>query len=70
MKCRGAEERKATWLTCQVFLGTADTGTSSEVDMQLRCSPRIYVRYPASVQTDNGAAEGILFDLSATGCRM
>lgn len=38
--------------------------------MQLRCSPRMYVRYPASVQTDNGAAEGILFDLSATGCRM
>ncbi|MBX3329617.1 MAG: PilZ domain-containing protein [Nitrospira sp.] len=38
--------------------------------MQLRSSPRIYVRYPASVQTDNGAAEGILFDLSATGCRM
>lgn len=38
--------------------------------MQLRCSSRIYVRYPASVQTDNGAAEGILFDLSATGCRM
>ncbi len=38
--------------------------------MQLRCSPRIYVRYPASIQTDNGAAEGILFDLSATGCRM
>lgn len=38
--------------------------------MQLRCSPRIYVRYLASVQTDDGAAEGILFDLSATGCRM
>ena len=38
--------------------------------MQLRCSPRMYVRYPASVQTDNGAAEGMLFDLSATGCRM
>lgn len=38
--------------------------------MQLRCSPRIYVRYPASVQTDNGASEGTLFDLSATGCRM
>jgi hypothetical protein len=28
------------------------------------------VRYSASVQTDNGAAEGTLFDLSATGCRM
>jgi hypothetical protein len=38
--------------------------------MQLRCSPRIYVRYLASVQTDNGAGEGTLFDLSATGCRM
>jgi hypothetical protein len=30
----------------------------------------MYVRYSASVQTDNGAAEGILFDLSATRCRM
>lgn len=70
MKCRGAEARKATWLACQVFLGTTDTGTSSEVDMQLRCSPRMYVRYPASVQTDNGAGEGTLFNLSATGCRM
>ena len=38
--------------------------------MQFRCSPRKYVRYAANVQTDNGAAEGILFDLSATGCRM
>ena len=38
--------------------------------MQLRCSSRKYVRYPASVQTDNGAGEGTLFDLSATGCRM
>lgn len=38
--------------------------------MQLRSSPRICVRYPASVQTDNGAGEGTLFDLSATGCRM
>ena len=38
--------------------------------MRLRSSPRIYVRYSASVQTDNGAGEGTLFDLSATGCRM
>ncbi|HWF60352.1 MAG TPA: PilZ domain-containing protein [Nitrospira sp.] len=38
--------------------------------MQLRCSPRIYVRYLASVQTDNGTGEGTFFDLSATGCRM
>jgi hypothetical protein len=28
------------------------------------------VRYSANVQTDNGAGQGILFDLSATGCRM
>ncbi len=28
------------------------------------------VRYPASVQTDNGAGEGLLLDLSATGCRL
>lgn len=38
--------------------------------MRLRSSSRIYVRYPTSIQTDNGAGEGILFDLSATGCRM
>ena len=38
--------------------------------MRLRSSPRKYVRYSASVQTDNGAGEGTLFDLSATGCRM
>lgn len=38
--------------------------------MRLRSSPRKYVRYSASVQTDNGAGQGILFDLSATGCRM
>lgn len=38
--------------------------------MRLRSSPRRYVRYSASVQTDNGAGEGTLFDLSATGCRM
>jgi hypothetical protein len=38
--------------------------------MRLRNSPRKYVRYTASVQTDNGAGEGTLFDLSATGCRM
>ncbi|TKB70860.1 MAG: PilZ domain-containing protein [Nitrospira sp.] len=38
--------------------------------MQLRCSSRKYVRYPTSVQTDNGAGEGTLFDLSPTGCRM
>ena len=38
--------------------------------MQPRCSPRISVRYPAGVQTDDGAGEGTLFDLSATGCRI
>jgi c-di-GMP-binding flagellar brake protein YcgR len=38
--------------------------------MRLRNSPRRYVRYSASIQTDNGAAEGTLFDISATGCRM
>ena len=38
--------------------------------MRLRNSPRKYVRYSASVQTDHGAGEGTLFDLSATGCRM
>jgi hypothetical protein len=38
--------------------------------MRLRSGPRKYVRYSASVQTDNGAGEGTLFDLSATGCRM
>ena len=38
--------------------------------MQLRCSPRMSVRYPASIQTDNGAGEGLLLDLSAAGCRI
>lgn len=38
--------------------------------MRLRNSPRKYVRYSANVQTDNGTAEGTLFDLSATGCRI
>lgn len=38
--------------------------------MRLRTSPRKHVRYSASVQTDNGAGEGTVFDLSATGCRM
>ena len=38
--------------------------------MQSRCSSRMLVRYPASVQTDTGAGEGVLLDLSATGCRL
>ena len=58
------------WSGLQVFHGCADTASSTEASMRLRSSPRKYVRYSASVQTDNGAAEGILFDLSVTGCRM
>lgn len=38
--------------------------------MRLRNSPRKHVRYSASVQTDNGMADGTPFDISATGCRM
>jgi hypothetical protein len=38
--------------------------------MQPRCHLRVPVRYPASIQYDTGAGEGILFDLSPTGCRM
>lgn len=38
--------------------------------MRLRNSPRKYVRYAASVQTDHDTGEGTLFDLSATGCRI
>ena len=57
-------------LDLKVFLDTADTGNSTEARMRLRNSPRKYVRYSASVQTDNGASEGTLFDLSATGCRI
>lgn len=38
--------------------------------MRLRNSPRKYVRYSASVQTDHDTGEGTLFDLSATGCRI
>ena len=38
--------------------------------MRSRCSSRMSVHYPASVQTDNGAGEGVLLDLSATGCRL
>jgi hypothetical protein len=33
-------------------------------------SPRVPVGYPASIQSDPGAGEGILHDLSPTGCRM
>jgi hypothetical protein len=38
--------------------------------MQPRCHLRVPVRYPASIQSDIGAGEGVLFDLSPTGCRM
>jgi len=38
--------------------------------MQPRCRPRVPVGYPASIQSDNGAGEGILLDLSPTGCKM
>jgi len=38
--------------------------------MQPRCRPRVPVGYPASIQSDTGAGEEILIDLSPTGCKM
>ena len=38
--------------------------------MQPRCRVRVPVGYPASIQSDTGAGEGVLLDLSPTGCRM
>jgi len=38
--------------------------------MQLRCRTRIPVGYPANIQSDTGTGEGVLLDLSPTGCRM
>jgi hypothetical protein len=38
--------------------------------MQPRGRPRVPVGYPASIQSDTGAGEGVLLDLSPTGCRM
>jgi hypothetical protein len=38
--------------------------------MQPRCSMRVPVHYPASIQSDTEAGEGVLFDLSPAGCRM
>lgn len=38
--------------------------------MQPRCRTRVPVGYPASIQSDTGAGEGVLLDLSPTGCRM
>ena len=38
--------------------------------MQPRCRLRVPVGYPARIQSDTGAGEGVLIDLSPTGCRM
>ena len=38
--------------------------------MQPRCRLRVPVGYPASIQSNTGAGEGVLLDLSPTGCRM
>jgi hypothetical protein len=38
--------------------------------MQPRCRLRVPVGYPASIQCDTGAGEGVLLDLSPAGCRM
>jgi len=38
--------------------------------MQPRCGLRVPVGYPASIQSDTDAGEGVLLDLSPTGCRM
>lgn len=38
--------------------------------MQPRCRTRIPVGYPANIQSDTGTGEGVLLDLSPTGCRM
>jgi hypothetical protein len=38
--------------------------------MQPRCRLGVPVGYPASIQSDTGAGEGVLLDLSPTGCRM
>ena len=38
--------------------------------MQPRCRTRIPVGYPANIQSDAGPGEGVLLDLSPTGCRM
>jgi hypothetical protein len=38
--------------------------------MQPRCRPRVPVGYPANIQSDTGAGEGILLDLSPTGCKI
>lgn len=38
--------------------------------MQPRRRVRVPVGYPASIQSDIGVGEGVLLDLSSTGCRM
>ena len=38
--------------------------------MQPRCRLRVPVGYPASIQSDICAGEGVLLDLSPAGCRM
>lgn len=38
--------------------------------MQSRCRHRVPVGYPANIQSDTGAGEGVLLDLSPAGCRM
>ena len=38
--------------------------------MQPRCRTRVPVGYPANIQSDTDTGEGVLFDLSPTGCRM
>ena len=43
---------------------------SEIVAVQPRCRPRVPVGYPASIQSDTGAGEGVLLDLSPTGCKM
>src|SRR5262249_59973977 len=46
-------------------------GSSMEImPMQPRCRLRVPVVYPASIQSDTGAGDGVLLDLSPTGCRM
>lgn len=38
--------------------------------MQPRCRLRVPVGYPASIKSDTGAGEGVLLDLSPSGCRL
>ena len=38
--------------------------------MQARGRLRVPVGYPARIQSDTGAGEGVLLDLSPTGCKM